>query len=518
MRPREILIAVCLAVLLLAGPGRGDVGPEEAKLGYSLLDQWRVEEADTLARSLVKANPDSGDAHFLDARVQFYKGNYGQAANILKTLSDSQRTVRDFKSLVERTREATAGFVSEQSEHFEFRYKGGPDRVLVHYARDALERSYQVLGGLFGHFPAEKIRVEIYPDKDPFSRISPLTLKDILTSGTVALCKYNRLMMISPGSLVRGYNWMDTLSHEYTHYLLAKISHNNVPLWLNEGIAKFFESRWRGENNSMEPIMENVLAQGLANDYFIPLESMMPSLAKLKNAEDVQLAYAQVATMVDYLVSLKGERVIADILADLGREIPFEETWEKRSGKDLAEFQKDWKDYMKQKRLNAIPGLKVLAFQFKSDRKEKDDETDYGAIDDKTARDLAFLGDVLKSRSHVKAAILEYRKAVKESPSLSPILHNKLAGTYLLAKEYDQAEALLKESLKYYPAFHTTLANLGEIYYESGKYELAGAYFESAVRTNPFNPFVHERLIAIDKKLGKTKEAELQARLYRYLE
>ncbi|SVC79051.1 uncharacterized protein METZ01_LOCUS331905, partial [marine metagenome] len=34
--------------------------------------------------------------------------------------------------------------------------------------------------------------------------------EDIATSGTVALCKYNRIMIISPGSLVRGYNWMDS--------------------------------------------------------------------------------------------------------------------------------------------------------------------------------------------------------------------------------------------------------------------------------------------------------------------
>ena len=43
--------------------------------------------------------------------------------------------------------------------------------------------------------------------------------------------------------------------------------------------------------------METVLAKGLKENYFIGLDQMMPSLAKLKTAEDVQLAYAEVSSM-----------------------------------------------------------------------------------------------------------------------------------------------------------------------------------------------------------------------------
>ena len=89
--------------------------------------------------------------------------------------------------------------------------------------------------------------------------------------------------MISPGSLVRGFNWMDTLSHEYVHYLLTKKSRNRLPLWMHEGIAKYLETQWRGENQYLSPIMETVLFNALKNDYRIPLEAMMPSLAKQKN-------------------------------------------------------------------------------------------------------------------------------------------------------------------------------------------------------------------------------------------
>ena len=86
---------------------------------------------------------------------------------------------------------------------------------------------------------------------------------------------------------------MDTLSHEYVHYLLTKKSRNHLPLWMHEGIAKYLETQWREESQYLSPIMETVLSNALKNDYRIPLEAMMPSLAKLKTAEDVQLAYAE---------------------------------------------------------------------------------------------------------------------------------------------------------------------------------------------------------------------------------
>ena len=516
MRVKLACILILTFVLMGVAHGKPDI--EDALQGHSLLEQWRVDEADALAQSLLQYYPESGDAHFLKARVLFFKGQYDAAGKTLKQLSDNQPRVKEFKSLVEQTRKATSGFVSRETEHFIFRFTKGPDEILVHYAEEVLERSWHVLGGLLDYFPKEKVLVEFYPDKEPFSHISPLTMQDIMVSGTVALCKYHRIMMISPASLVRGYNWMDTLSHEFTHFLLSKKSNNNVPLWLNEGIAKNFETRWRGDMSPLEPVMENILAQGLTNDYLIPLESMMPSLARLKTAEDVQLAYAQVATMVDYMVSLKGEKVLSLMLVDMAAEVPFEQILEKHIGKNLKTFQEDWKTHMKQKQLKTIPGLKVMNVRFKPDRQTDGEEKAYTEIENKSIQNLTFLGDVLKDRSHTKAAIIEYQKAIKESSSLSPILHNKLAVTYLMVKEYGQAEPLLKESLKYYPSFHTTLSNLGELYYATGKYKQAGEYFETAVRLNPFNPFVHQRLIEIDQKLEKRKAAEVQGQLYKLLE
>ncbi len=511
-------VSLTIALLLL-GSEKGFASlpvSDEVYRVYQLVQDWDIASAEKLSQQLLKKYPESGDVHFLQARIEFMKGNYEHSWKILRQVGDNFKEIKEFKNHVDATRRASKNFISRESEHFVFRFEEGPDEILIHYAEEVLEKSYQALGKILNYYPKEKVLVEIYPDRQPFSEISPLTLRDILTSGTVALCKYHRIMMISPGSLVRGFNWMDTLSHEYVHYLLTKKSRNHLPLWMHEGIAKYLETQWRGEKQYLSPIMETVLSNALKNDYRVPLEAMMPSLAKLKTAEDVQLAYAEVSSMMEYLATTKGLDTFAQILEDLASGTEFEDIFIKHAGQDLTEFQKSWESWAKNLELKNIPGIKTLATKFKNRKGPENKE--HKELESRRARDLTYLGDILKSRDHFKAAIVEYQKAVGESPSHSPVLFNKLAGTYLQTRRYHEAEDLLKKSLAFFPDFHTSLANMGELYFLNRSYETARVYFEKAVRINPFNPFVHMRLIHVYDKLELTREKELQARQFSYID
>ena len=510
-----------LLALLLFGSERSFASltvSDEIYRGYQLVQDWDITSAEKLSQQLLKKYPESGDAHFLQARIEFMKGNYERSWKILRLVGDNLKPVQEFKDHVNATRKASKNFISKETEHFIFRFEEGPDEILIHYAEKALEASYQVLGKILNYYPEEKVLVEFYSDRKPFSKISPLTLKDILTSGTVALCKYNRIMMISPGSLVRGFNWLDTLSHEYVHYLLTKKSRNHLPLWMHEGIAKFLETQWRGEKKYLSPIMETVLSNALKNNYRVELEDMMPSLAKLKNAEDVQLAYAEVSSMMEYLVSIKGQTIFSNILQELASNTEFEKTFIKHVGQNLENFQTDWGNWAKKLELQNIPGIEVLSTEFKNRKGLEPENKGYKQLKSRTARNFTFLGDILKSRDHFQAATIEYKKALDDSSTHSPVLYNKLAGTYMQTHKYQEAETLLKESLAFFPNFHTTLTNLGELYFSNQDYQTARVYFEKAVRINPFNPFVHMRLIHAYGRLGLIKEKELQTRQFNYID
>jgi len=264
--------------------------------------------------------------------------------------------------------------------------------------------------------------------------------------------------------------------------------------------------------------METMLAGGLKKNYLISLDDMMPSLAKLKTAEDVQLAYAEVSTMIEYLTQVHGDEVISTLLEKLAKEESFDLAMSDSIGINLDIFQRKWKNFVKQKKLKTIPGLKPPGVHFKADRLSGEPSKEYREIDDRKSRDLTFLGDILQSRNFYKAALIEYQRAIDQSKAFSPILHNKLARAHLITKEYNKAEVILNRSLNYYPMFHSTLATMGELYFDTGDTKRSRDFYERAIQINPFNPFVHMRLMTIYQKLEWKKEKELQTKLFGYID
>ena len=122
---------------------------DEIYLGYQLVQDWDIASAEKLSKQLLKKYPESGDAHFLQARIEFMKGNYDRSWNILRQVEDNFEQVKEFKSHVDATRRASKNFISRETEHFIFRFEEGPDEILIHYAEKALKASYQILGKIF---------------------------------------------------------------------------------------------------------------------------------------------------------------------------------------------------------------------------------------------------------------------------------------------------------------------------------------------------------------------------------
>ena len=122
-----------LLLLLLAGVFGGspvlafaesviEITPRQCCEGYELVEDWRISEAAALVKSLLQKFPQSGDVRFLQAKVEFFKGNYESAWKALKTIEAKHRPVREFRSLVNETRQAAANFISGESENFIFRF------------------------------------------------------------------------------------------------------------------------------------------------------------------------------------------------------------------------------------------------------------------------------------------------------------------------------------------------------------------------------------------------------------
>ena len=146
--------------------------------------------------------------------------------------------------LAKEARDAIKDHKEERSAHFVIRYPA-EDAVLVPYARDTLEAAYQALHDDLGFDAEIPIRVEFYRSPSDLAAVSSLSQAEVARTGTIALCKWARLMVTTPRALAYGYPWLDSINHELVHYAVSTLTGDRAPVWLQEGLAKFLERRWR---------------------------------------------------------------------------------------------------------------------------------------------------------------------------------------------------------------------------------------------------------------------------------
>ncbi|HXV83611.1 MAG TPA: hypothetical protein VEG60_27455, partial [Candidatus Binatia bacterium] len=203
------------------------------KQGEELLDAWRIAQAEELAAKALRDNSKSADALEFDGRVKFYQGRYEEAFKSLDqavAIDSKDERRQGWKLLSQQTRDVIKTLKRYESPHFVLFLDAKRDGILAAYTLETLEKSYEAIGAELGYYPKEKVRVEIAPDAAAFNAISTLSLRDIEQTGAVGICKFNKLMIISPRALSFGYRWVDSLSHEYVHYAIVALSNNEAPI------------------------------------------------------------------------------------------------------------------------------------------------------------------------------------------------------------------------------------------------------------------------------------------------
>ena len=504
-------IFLALATLLFAA----EIDPK-LKQGEELLDAWRTAQAEELAANLLRENPKSPVALDLDARTKFYQGRYAEAlATIDRALAiDSTDKLRQgWKLRTQFTLDVVKTLKRYESAHFVVFLDDKRDGILASYALETLEKSYEAIGAELGYYPKEKVRIEIAPDAGAFHAISTLSQRDIEETGAVGICKFNKLMIISPRALSFGYRWADSLSHEYLHYAIVARSNNRAPIWLHEGMARFYETRWRkpapvgdAAEDYLTPANQTLLVRALEKNQFIGFKKMEPSLIYLETPEQVQLAYAEAASAVDFINRSKGGAGVRELLAALVEQ-PTPEAIEKIFGLSFSAFETAWKSFLKGKGLKEIEGSHVRRLKVKKDQKEDEEVVELKEIQSAVARNRTHLGDQLREKGRALAAANEYQRALQASPH-SPIILNKLGRVLLQLNRSEEALAALKKALDVDPDNAGTYVQLGRLHYAAKKYAQSKSMLEDAILINPFNPQIYRLLTEVYAALGEANKAK----------
>lgn len=523
-------------LLLMATVCAAFVGPARAasvRDGIRCLQRYDLGCARQALREARANQPDAPETLWLDARLRFYEGDYEGAVADLDTLHERGIThfplLQDFglKNLDDEeahipyrpTRFAARDFVAVERDGIEVRYADGMDRILADEAVSTLAKARRTIDDILGGGPPQKVVLDIFPTAERFVAASGLPADSVRATGVIALSKWSRLLITSPRARARGYGWKDTIAHEYVHLVVAWCTGNRAPVWLQEGLAKFLEVRWKPREDPyafLSTLQQSLLAKAIRDDRFVPFDKFKRSMAFLDDGDEAALAFAQVATMIAFLTTRSGMQVLPELLDRVRDGEPAE-----RVVADLARypdfdaFKEGWKAWIKSLPLvkQELAALPVVL----------DGEGDAYADDPllsghpELAR-YARLGDLLRERGHPEAALVEYGKAKDPDGQPSPLLLAREAECYLELKDPQAALSAVNDGVKLYPEFTPLQVVRGRALDALQRNAEALAAWQAAHDLNPFDPEVEAALVRDHSALGQVDAAKRHARYLRIIQ
>ncbi|MFO0723716.1 MAG: peptidase MA family metallohydrolase [Myxococcota bacterium] len=491
MRAAAILSAAI--ALCLAAPARAEhEDSDELRRAFAAIEAWRVDEAREVAERWYSKVPEDPAVLALVAEVKLHSSDYAGAVEFYTRAKEAGAPEFLLRSapLAEAAAKETKGYEEHTTSTFVFRYAPGRDAVLVPYAEETAEKALEKLSDLLGWRPKSRVVLEFYPSTNVLADVSTLTREEIKASGTIALCKWNRLMVTTPRGVMLGYRWRDTIAHELAHLIIGGASKNSVPIWLHEGIAKYIETAWRdrpGLGLSVE--QQKGLQDAAKKGKLIPFSKMHPSMAKLKSQEETSLAFAEVFTFIEYLVDLKGWEGIRAVFSKLAGGMSDAEAVAAVYGAPLTTLSDRWMASLKTRKIRA-EGVDASAERpvVVKDRPDAPDDALHGVS--KEGRRYARAADLLFARGRTKAAQKELEKALKAAPS--PLLGAKLAVVALANRDLDGAENAARAALDGASDLAGPYLTLAEVLAERKKSEDALRALDHAASINPFDPRIAE--------------------------
>ena len=508
-RVRSLCPLCSLCLLLLCFSPAARAATESATVDR-LYSEWRFGEADRALAALEKARPGEPGTLLAKGYERFMAGDFRAAAAEYKAAvgtSVAPGPMKEMLALAEGSAKVVDGYLERKSAHFVFRFPA-EDAVLADYGLETLEAAATALASDLGFEPSRPIPVDILRNSGDLATMTTLTEEEIERTGTVAVSKWSRIMLTSPRAMRLGYEWQDSLSHEFIHYVVAALTHDRAPVWLQEGFAKFLEHRWRMPAGlSLNPSMQHFLAKALASGKLITFDAMHPSMAKLPRAEDATLAFAEVTTAVACLYAKGGTAALREVLATVrdggdarlavARAFGGSGTW--------SDFERVWRQFMSALHYKILPGMEPMVRKYKkkgasSASPPSEDDATASSVTGEADRFLR-LGNMMLLRNRLRAASVEYEKGYKLAGGSHWIFPVKLGRTYLALGEAEQAQKAVASAEATYPELPWPHLIAGQAALAKGDAKAAVSALMQSLAINPYDPSVHCGLADAYKRL-----------------
>jgi hypothetical protein len=282
------------------------------------------------------------------ARLLLYLGDCVGASAVFSNPAVTES--KEGAQLAQRARacaRATAAglVVEDEARGVWLRLQDEADAVFAPFVFRVAAQARDRIGAELGVDLPRPLRIDMVRDLFSLAAVTGLPLEAAETTGTLAVARFGRIIILSPHATRSGYHWEDTLAHELTHLLVTRATRDRAPLWLQEGVAKREETRWREPRPfDAKDWAEDTAARALRHGRQIGIDKLGPSIAMLPTPEAASTAYAEVQSFIGYFVREQGDAALRLLFADL-KGLPVDDAdaaLRSVSGYDLSAWNRRW--------------------------------------------------------------------------------------------------------------------------------------------------------------------------------
>ena len=304
------------------------LSPSDARLlfgaGVAAHLQGREGDAMSLLGQALKVEPRLTQAAGLLGEIAYHEGDLDLAIKTYERLLTYAPANLAVRERLKQWRDEAALPQSSQSlkdDRFAIMFDGPVQEKLAVRATTVLSAAFFRIGKALGSYPSAPINVILYSERQ---------FHDITGAPEWTAGGFDGQVRIPVKGAAQNLQEFDrVLTHELTHAVLKSLAPRNLPVWLNEGLAMYFEGR-----DGMQS------GRRLASVHlYVPLAALRSSFMGL-NADQAALAYEESNFATRVLIDRAGLAGIGMLLQDLDAGQSLEDAIA-RFGFTFAEFEAD---------------------------------------------------------------------------------------------------------------------------------------------------------------------------------